>query len=179
MMVATLVLSFRSFRMAGVNGVIAVLSPGPGLGALWCFGFPFVFMAIIGAMGLVGVAINDSIVVLAAIRKNKVARTGDHAAVLDVVMQATRHVVATTLTTIAGFIPLLMDGGGFWPPLAITVAGGVGGSNSPGIVFCSICLHSGHVPRQVHRRRSSRTISQQPSCFEPFALVFRANESSR
>jgi multidrug efflux pump len=135
MMVATLVLSFGSFRMAGVIAVIAVLSAGPGLGALWCFGFPFGFMAIIGAMGLVGVAINDSIVVLAAIREDKLARTGDRAAVLDVVMRATRHVVATTLTTIAGFIPLLTGGGGFWPPLAIAIAGGVGGATILALYF--------------------------------------------
>ena len=135
LMVATLVLSFGSFRMAGVIGVIAVLSAGPGLGALWCFGYPFGFMAIIGAMGLIGVAINDSIVVLAAIRADKQARHGDSTAVSNVVMRATRHVVATTLTTIAGFIPLLIGGGGFWPPLAIAIAGGVGGATILALYF--------------------------------------------
>jgi multidrug efflux pump subunit AcrB len=92
-------------------------------------------MAIIGAMGLIGVAINDSIVVLAAIRADKQARHGDSTAVLNVVMRATRHVVATTLTTIAGFIPLLIGGGGFWPPLAIAIAGGVGGATILALYF--------------------------------------------
>jgi multidrug efflux pump subunit AcrB len=27
-----------------------------------------------------------------------------------------------------GFVPLLVKGGSFWPPLAIAIAGGVGGS---------------------------------------------------
>ena len=147
MMVATLVLSFGSFRMAAIIGVVAFLSAGPGLGALWVCGFPFGFMAIIGTMGLIGVAINDSIVVLAAIREDEHSRTGVPDAVLDVVLRATRHVIATTLTTIAGFIPLLIGGGGFWPPLAIAIAGGVGGATilalyfTPSAYILAMCRH--------------------------------------
>ncbi|MEN9230746.1 MAG: HlyD family efflux transporter periplasmic adaptor subunit [Thermostichus sp. DG02_5_bins_236] len=44
----------------------------------------------------------------------------------EVVGRSTRHVVATTL--LVGFIPLLFDATGFWPPLAICIAGGLGGT---------------------------------------------------
>lgn len=135
LMIATLVLSFGSFRIAGIVGLVAVLSVGLGVGALWVFGYPFGFMAIVGTMGLIGVAINDSIVVLAEIRENESARAGDAAAVRDVVVRASRHVIATSLTTIAGFIPLLAGGGGFWPPLAVTIAGGVGGATILALYF--------------------------------------------
>ncbi len=47
----------------------------------------------------------------------------------------TRHVVATTLTTIAGFTPLIVDGGQFWPPLAIAIAGGVSGATLLALFF--------------------------------------------
>ena len=139
LMVAALVLSFRSFRLASLIGVVAMLAVGLGVGALWVFGHPFGFMAIIGTMGLVGVAINDSIVVLAAIQENPDARGGDHAAILDVVVKATRHVVATSLTTIAGFLPLIIAGGGFWPPMAVTIAGGVGGATILALIFVPAC----------------------------------------
>ncbi len=86
-------------------------------------------MAIIDIMGLAGVAINDSIVVLVAVRGNEAASRGDARAVREVVTRSTRHVVVTSLATTAGFIPLLLPGGGFWPPLAIAIAGGVGGAN--------------------------------------------------
>jgi multidrug efflux pump len=135
MMVTTLVLSFSSFRMAGIIGIVAMLSAGMGFSALAAFGYPFGFMAIIGTMGLIGVAINDSIVVLAAIRGDADARTGDRDAIRRVVQSSTRHVVATTLTTIAGFLPLLLGGGGFWPPLAVTIAGGVGGATLLALIF--------------------------------------------
>lgn len=134
-MVATLVLSFGSFRLAGIIAVVAALSGGLGLGSLWLFGYPFGFMAIIGTMGLIGVAINDAIVVLAAIRDDERAQTGASDAVLDVVLRSSRHVFATTFTTVAGFIPLITEGGGFWPPLAVTIAGGVGGATLLALVF--------------------------------------------
>ncbi len=128
LMMATLVLSFGSFRMAGIVASVAMLSVGLGMGALWIFGFPFGFMAIVGTMGLIGVAINDSIVVLAAIKEDDQARRGDPEAIRHVVMHASRHIVSTSLTTMAGFAPLILGGGGFWPPLAITIAGGVMGA---------------------------------------------------
>jgi multidrug efflux pump subunit AcrB len=134
-MIATLVLSFGSFRMAGIIGSVAMLSGGLGLGSLWLFGYPFGFMAIVGTMGLVGIAINDSIVVLAALRDDAGAVARDRIAIRDVVVRSSRHVLATTVTTIAGFIPLILEGGGFWPPLAITIAGGVFGATLLALVF--------------------------------------------
>lgn len=134
-MAATLVLSFGSFRLAGIIAFVAAMSGGLGFGSLWLFGYPFGFMAIVGTMGLVGIAINDSIVVLAALRDDKFARAGDPVAVREVVVRSSRHVLATTFTTIAGFLPLILEGGGFWPPLAITIAGGVAGATLLALVF--------------------------------------------
>ena len=135
LMLLTLVASFRSFRCAFVIAAVGGLSAGLGPLALAWFGYPFGFMAIVGTMGLVGVAINDSIVVLAAIRANVAARGGDRAAVAAEVSHCTRHVIATTLTTIVGFLPLILGGGGFWPPLAITIAGGVAGATFLALYF--------------------------------------------
>ncbi|MEZ6128813.1 MAG: efflux RND transporter permease subunit [Planctomycetaceae bacterium] len=163
MMVAALVLSFRSFRLAMLIGVVAFLSVGLGLGALWTAGFPFGFMAIVGTMGLVGVAINDSIVVLAAIQGDEAARNGDAAAIRNVVFRATRHVVATSLTTIAGFLPLIVSGGGFWPPMAVTIAGGVGGATVLALIFVPACYlllmqhtaaNNPHVEHGIEHRKS-------------------------
>ena len=134
-MAATLVLSFGSFRLAGIIALVAGLSGGLGLGSLWIFDHPFGFMAIVGTMGLVGVAINDSIVVLAALRGDEAAKSGDRLAIRNVVVRSTRHVLATTFTTIAGFLPLIIEGGGFWPPLAITIAGGVVGATLLALLF--------------------------------------------
>ena len=129
LMVATLVLSFNSFRMAALIGLVGALSTGLALLALAIGQYPFGFVAIVGTMGLVGVAINDSIVVLAGIRANPLARAGNVDAAVDEAMHATRHVVATTLTTTAGFSPLIVSGGDFWAPLAVAISGGVLGAS--------------------------------------------------
>ena len=139
LMVATLVLSFGSFRMASIVGFVGALSVGLGMAALWAFGFPFGFMAIIGTMGLMGVAINDTIVVLAAIRGDAAAAAGDRSAMAEVINRSTRHIISTSLTTMAGFAPLIIGGGGFWPPLAVAIAGGVGGATILALFFVPSC----------------------------------------
>jgi multidrug efflux pump subunit AcrB len=128
LMTATLVLSFNSFGLAALIGSVAILAVGLAALALKIFGSIFGFTAILGTLGLIGLAINDSIVVLAALREHPEAKLGHPQAVEDVVFHATRHVIATTVTTIIGFVPLMLDPTGFWPPLAIAIAGGLGGA---------------------------------------------------
>ncbi|MEM7474045.1 MAG: efflux RND transporter permease subunit, partial [Planctomycetota bacterium] len=127
-MVGALVLALSSFRYAGLIGLVASLSIGLGLGALWLFGYPFGFMAIVGTMGLMGIAINDSIVVVSALKSNPKVLEGELDATAETVVEVTRHVLATTGTTVFGFLPLVLSGGGFWPPLAVAIGTGVVGA---------------------------------------------------
>ncbi len=135
LMVATLVLSFNSFAIAALLAVVAICAVGLAAMALWLFNSIFGFTAILGTLGLIGLAINDSIVVLAALREDPLAKAGDVKATVEVVLKATRHVAATTVTTIIGFVPLMLDTTGFWPPLAIAIAGGLGGATLLALYF--------------------------------------------
>lgn len=135
MMTATLVLSLGSFRLAAVIGAVAALSVGLGLLSIGVGGYPFGFMAIIGTMGLIGVAINDSIVVVAALQEQHGDGQTSPDELAVTVSHCTRHVIATTLTTVAGFAPLILAGGQFWPPLAVAISGGVVGATLLAIVF--------------------------------------------
>jgi multidrug efflux pump subunit AcrB len=134
-MVSVLVLSFGSFRLAALILAIGGLSIGLGLLPLWVFDQNFGFMAIVGIMGLVGLAINDSIAVLAGLRSDEAARAGDVGATEQVVFRSTRHVLSTTVTTVAGFLPLILAGGQLWPPLALSIAGGVAGATVLALFF--------------------------------------------
>lgn len=135
LMVAVLVLSLNSFRLAAIIGIVAAASFGLGIFPIWLFNYPFGFNPIIGTVGLIGVAINDSIVVMAAIQQDTSASKGDRKAIQKVVLHSTRHVITTTATTVVGFIPLLLNGGEFWPPLAIAIAGGVSGTTLLALYF--------------------------------------------
>ena len=141
LMVATLVLSFNSFQAAGIIILVSIGSIGLGLFSLWCFDYPFGFMAILGTVGLAGVAINDSIVVLAALRSQPAAAHSKNFHTFKlVILRSTRHVLTTTITTVAGFMPLLLLGSDFWSPLAICIVSGIGGGDTSSTLFCTLCL---------------------------------------
>ncbi len=134
--VAVLILTFKSVRMAVILLLVAPLSVGFGLLATWFSQFPMSFNTIIGSLGLMGLAFNSSIVVLAAIRAHVAAREGDPEAIVQQALGSSRHLISTTLTTMGSFLPLLIFiGGEFWPPLAIVLAGGVGGSTLLALTF--------------------------------------------
>jgi multidrug efflux pump subunit AcrB len=126
--VATLVLSTNSFRLASLVCLIAFTSVGFSIGALWIAGLPFGFMAILGTVAMKGVAVNDSLCILAAIQADERARLGSVARMIEVIFENSRHVFLTSISTLAGFLPLYLAGGEFWPPLAICISAGVLGA---------------------------------------------------
>jgi len=127
-MVVVITLSMNSFRYTAIIFGVAILSFGLALFGVRLFGYPFGYMALIGGLGMIGIAVNGAIIVLSVLDESPEARQGDDEVTADVVMDATRHILATTVTTMGGFIPLIVSGGQFWPPLATAIAGGAAGS---------------------------------------------------
>ncbi len=125
LMLATIVLTFNSFRLTSVVLIAALQAMGLGLFSLTLFDFPFGFQPIIGLLGLVGVAINAAIIILSALRADPAAVAGDLDAIRRGVLESSRHITSTTITTFGGFLPLILSEGGFWPPFATAIAGGV------------------------------------------------------
>jgi multidrug efflux pump subunit AcrB len=123
--VVTLFLTFGSYRLLGVASLAAGLAAGLSLLALAIFGYPFGIQALIGTIGSIGVSVNAAIIILTALQQDPAAARGDPAAMREVVTGSARHIVSTTLTTASGFVPLILAGGGFWPPFAMAIAGGV------------------------------------------------------
>ncbi len=123
--IATIVLTFNSFRLALVAGIVCVLSAGLSILALAVFQYPFGIQAVIGVIGSIGVSINAAIIVMTALQADPKAAAGDRDRMAEIVVRASRHIVSTTITTFGGFLPLILGGGGFWPPFAMSIAGGV------------------------------------------------------
>lgn len=124
LLIAVVVVSFNSFRLSAIIFLVGMQAAGLGLLSVWVFGYPFGFTVIIGLLGLVGLAINASIVILAELKASPEAKAGDREAIIDAVSSCGRHITSTTITTMGGFLPLILAGGGFWPPFAIAIAGG-------------------------------------------------------
>ncbi|MCU7553335.1 efflux RND transporter permease subunit [Alteromonas sp. ASW11-19] len=166
LMLTTLILTFQSVRMASVIGMVAVLSVGLGMASLWISGLPVGFNPLLGSAGLIGVAINGSIVVIAAINANPAARQGATRAIVEETMGCSRHILSTTFTTVGGLIPLLLfSEGSFWPPLAVVLAGGVGFSVMLSLVFTPTLV------ALFHRQRQRRQPQRMPGLATPGTLA--------
>ncbi len=123
--IAVIVMTFNSFRLAMVAFLVCVLSAGLSILSLAIFQYPFGINAIIGVIGSIGVSINAAIIIMTGLKQDENAAAGKTGAIVDVVMRSSRHIFSTTITTFGGFLPLILGGGGFWPPFAMSIAGGV------------------------------------------------------
>lgn len=121
----TIFLTFGSYRLSLITVAVALLSMGLSILALALFQYPFGIQALIGTIGSIGVSVNAAIIMLTAFQKDPGAMAGDLDAITGVVGRSSRHILSTTITTVAGFVPLIVQGGGFWPPFAMAIAGGV------------------------------------------------------
>ncbi len=124
-LLATIVLTFNSWRLSAVALLVCVCSMGLSLLALALFQYPFGIMSLVGVIGSVGVSINAAIIIMTALQASPGAMQGGLHAIRSVVMDSSRHIVSTTVTTFGGFLPLVLEGSEFWPPFAMAIAGGV------------------------------------------------------
>jgi len=86
-------------------------------------GTPFGFLALLGAMSLVGMMIKNSIVLLDQINIELEAGKTRYQAVVNSAISRLRPVVLAAATTVLGVIPLLQDV--FWIGMAVTVMAGL------------------------------------------------------
>ncbi len=124
-LVATIVITFNSWRLSAVAVLVCICSMGLSILSLAVFGYPFGVLSLLGVIGSIGVSINAAIIIITALQAHESARRGNLFAVREVVMDSSRHIVSTTVTTFGGFLPLILEGSQFWPPFAMAIAGGV------------------------------------------------------
>ncbi|MFT4518554.1 MAG: multidrug efflux pump subunit AcrB [Halioglobus sp.] len=124
-LLATIVMTFNSWRLSTIAGIVCICSVGLSLLALAVFRYPFGIQVLIGVIGSIGVSINAAIIIITALQENTKASKGDVLAIRAVVMDSSRHIISTTVTTFGGFLPLILEGSQFWPPFAMAIAGGV------------------------------------------------------
>ncbi|MEM8562373.1 MAG: efflux RND transporter permease subunit [Pseudomonadota bacterium] len=125
MLIATVVITFNSWRLSAIAFFVCLCSMGLSLLALAVFRYPFGVQALIGVIGSIGVSVNAAIIIMTALQLDDDARRGHLEAMRNVVMDSSRHIVSTTVTTFGGFLPLILEGSQFWPPFAMAIAGGV------------------------------------------------------
>ncbi|MEQ9405668.1 MAG: efflux RND transporter permease subunit [Cyclobacteriaceae bacterium] len=110
---------------------ILLTIPLAGVGALLAFfilGMPLNMMALIGIIMLTGIAVNDSIILVDSINKNKLQGLDPRTAILEAGQKRFRPIIMTSLTTILALLPLTFGFGesaSLRSPMAIAVIGGL------------------------------------------------------
>lgn len=122
---AVLVMQFKSFSQPLIIYTAILLAV---IGAVWTLffaGYSFSFTAFIGLTSLVGIVVNNSIILVDF--ANQQLKRGK--SVLEAVKLSgeTRFlpIVLTTLTTVGGLLPLTLKGGTLWAPMGWTIIGGL------------------------------------------------------
>jgi multidrug efflux pump len=124
-----LIIQFNSYTilitiLAALPLILSGITFGLGLTQL-----PFGFMPILGALSLVGIMINNAIVLIDSINIQRDEEGRDFAdAVIYAAQSRFRPIVLTTATTVCGLIPLWLGGGVMFAGMAVTMIFG--------LIFC-------------------------------------------
>ncbi|MCB9265076.1 MAG: efflux RND transporter permease subunit [Lewinellaceae bacterium] len=125
LILGVLIIQFKSFSQPLIIFTALPLAIIGSILALLATGINFSFTAFVGLTSLIGIAINNSIVLVDF--ANVMRREG--AGVLEAAQQAGEvrfiPIVMTTLTTILGLLPLTLMGGSLWAPMGWTIIGGL------------------------------------------------------
>jgi multidrug efflux pump subunit AcrB len=122
---AVLVLQFRSISQPLIVFSAIPLAITGSFIALFLTGWSFSFFAFVGFISLMGIVVNNSIILVDY--ANKLMKEGKS---LSLAIQSAAHtrfipIVLTTTTTIVGLLPLTLSNTGLWSPLGWTIIGGM------------------------------------------------------
>jgi len=120
-----LLLQFNSYRRVLIVLVTVPLAITGVVPGLLITGYTFGFMSLLGVITLVGIVVNNAIVLIDVIDSNLDAGMSSADAVVEAVARRTRPILLTTLTTVAGLLPLTFTSSTLWPPMAWSIISGL------------------------------------------------------
>jgi multidrug efflux pump subunit AcrB len=125
LLLVTLLLQFNSFRRVGMVMVTVPLAAIGVIPGLIITDQPFSFTAMLGVVALVGIVVNNAIVLLELIGQYQADGLGRDQAITEAVSRRIRPILLTTATTIAGLLPLTFTSSTLWPPMAWAIISGL------------------------------------------------------
>jgi len=122
---AVLVLQFRNFRQPFIVFTAIPFAISGSILALVITGYSFSFTAFVGFTSLMGIVVNNSIVLIDCANQ---LRAGEKSLIDTVIGACTQRftpILLTTVTTMLGLLPLLLSGSSLWAPLSWVIFGGL------------------------------------------------------
>lgn len=137
-----LLLQFNSFRRVGIILLTVPLATVGIFPGLVLSGSPFGFQSLLGVIALVGIVVNNAIVLLDVMDRQLEKGDAIRDAVRRAVEQRTRPILLTTATTVAGLLPLAFSSSTLWPPMAWAIISGLLASTVLTLlVVPSVCIY--------------------------------------
>jgi multidrug efflux pump subunit AcrB len=122
---AVLVLQFRSFVQPLIVFAAIPFALVGAFIALFISGYTFSFTAFIGLTSLVGIVVNNSIILVDYANQMRL----DGLEKIEAIMAAAKTrfvpIILTTLTTVGGLLPLTLSGSSMWSPMGWAIIGGL------------------------------------------------------
>lgn len=122
LMLTVIMLQTRSFRLTGLVFATAPLGLLGAVPALLVTGMPFGFNAILGLIGLAGILMRNTLILVDQIDAEQARGLAGEAAVIEATVRRARPVLLTALAAVLAFLPLTLSS--FWGPLAVVLIGG-------------------------------------------------------
>lgn len=122
---AVLVLQFRSFSQPLIVFTAIPLAVIGSIFTLLITGNTFSFTAFVGLTSLVGIVVNNSIILVDYANKLRAQGKSVFEALMEAGPVRFVPIVLTTATTIFGLLPLTLRGGTLWGPMGWTIIGGL------------------------------------------------------
>jgi multidrug efflux pump subunit AcrB len=121
-----LVMQFNSFRRASIIVLTIPLSLIGTVVGLLVMNAPLGFMVTLGIYSLAGIIINNAIVLIDRIEIERATGQSDYQAIVNSCLTRLRPITMTTVTTIMGLLPLLIDPMSMFYGMATVLAFGLG-----------------------------------------------------
>ncbi len=121
-MLAVIIIQVRSFSamwMVMLTGPLGLIGAVP---TLLIFHQPFGFNAILGLIGLSGILMRNTLILIGQIHSNQADGLDSYHAIIEATVQRSRPVILTALAAVLAFIPLTHSV--FWGSMAYVLIGG-------------------------------------------------------
>ena len=116
---------FNSFRRIGIVFVSIPLAAVGVIPGLAFSGEPFGFQSLLGVIALVGIVVNNAIVLIDVVDQSLNEGADINQAVRQALQKRTAPILLTTATTILGLMPLALSSSTLWPPMAWAIISGL------------------------------------------------------
>jgi multidrug efflux pump subunit AcrB len=122
LMLGVIMAQVRSFGLTAMVFMTAPLGLIGAVPAMLIFNQPFGFNAILGLIGLAGILMRNTLILVEQIKTERAAGLDPYHAVIEATVRRARPVVLTALAAVLAFTPLTLSS--FWGPLAFVLIGG-------------------------------------------------------